>query len=167
MLAWRPGWRQRGGHLSSQGGSHGWGRECRDAPEEPSSFKEPRCLLHDHKALRMYLCLLYVSLKTMQQCGFRMEQASAPQSIASVVLSAADYRKMVLDAGFGRVDSKQAAPKAPPHSFLPNLQPGRASPAARRGEVLAGPLTRASTPQPRSQVCPEPSLPYFVRQVLP
>ncbi len=58
----------------------------------------------------------------------------------------------MIHAGSGRLDSKQAAPKAPPHSFLPNLQPGRASPAARAGEVLAGPLTRASTPQPRSQV---------------
>lgn len=55
-------------------------------------------------------------------------------------------------AGLGIQDGKQAATKAPPHSFLPHLQPGRASPAARRGEVLAGPLTRASTPQPRSQV---------------
>ena len=48
--------------------------------------------------------------------------------------------------------TEQAAPKAPPHSFLPNLQPGRQSAAARRGQVLAGPLTRASTPQSRTQV---------------
>ena len=46
----------------------------------------------------------------------------------------------------------QARPKAPPHSFLPNLQPGRQSAASRRGQVLAGPLTRASTPQSRTQV---------------
>ncbi|CAK0783408.1 hypothetical protein CVIRNUC_006607 [Coccomyxa viridis] len=48
--------------------------------------------------------------------------------------------------------TEQAPPKAPPHSFLPNLQPGRQSAAARRGQVLAGPLTRASTPQSRTQV---------------
>ena len=50
---------------------------------------------------------------------------------------------------------KEASGK-PPHSFLPNLQPGRVSPAARREQVLAGPLTRASTPQSRSQVSGNP-----------
>lgn len=84
---------------------------------------------------------------------------------AGLVLYAAYLSIMVLGAGYRRLDGKQAAPKAPPHSFLPNLQPGRASPAARRGEVLAGPLTRASTPQSRSQVRCTPK-PHHVRQTL-
>ena len=65
-------------------------------------------------------------------------------------------RQCNLHAGAAKPAGEKEAGGKPPHSFLPNLQPGRVSPAARREQVLAGPLTRASTPQSRSQVSSMP-----------